>query len=331
MHRAIQTSKHPISGDSSSRCYYRTQGQGRSAVLMEVTGAPVPGHDSKDFVRIGAWLRESGLHAPEIYEVRGNNILMEDFGDTSCKAALAQGVPPQDVYRLAVDVLIRLRETPCALDLPDYYDSHVHKGRSRLVGWYMPVVLGRSNSDGLLKEYLDVWEGIEKSLPPCPQGFLHIDYHVENLMWIEGSRDVDKCGILDFQGAMRGPLPYDLANLLEDARIDVAPDLRVAMINRYCAGMTKPQQEIFMNWYRVLATQFHCRVAGQFIKLALRHDKPDYLRHMPRLESYLREGLEHPVLKPLKEWCAAQQLYFEAAFSVEKMRENEKFIAPDAF
>jgi len=161
-----------------------------------------------------------------------------------------------------------------------------------------------------VEEYLSVWQGIENSLPPCPQGFLHIDYHFENLMWLPKEKGLRGCGILDFQGAMTGPLPYDLANLLEDARVDVGAKLRRDMLARYCADMDAKEKEIFANWYRVLATQFHCRVAGQFIRLAVRDGKDRYLAHLPRVANYLKEGLKHPVLAPLQKWFSAQKIDF---------------------
>ena len=53
-------------------------------------------------------------------------------------------------------------------------------------------------------------------------------------------------------------------------------------------------------WFRILATQFHCRVIGQFIKQAMADGNEDYLRHIPRLERYIASALKDPVLKPLR-------------------------------
>src|SRR5690606_39152237 len=117
-------------------------------------------------------------------------------------------------------------------------------------------------------------------------------------------------GILDFQGAMAGPMPYDLANLLEDARVDVPGDLRAAMLARYCADMSVQEEQDFRVWYRVLATQFHCRVAGQFIRLSVRDGKERYRAYIPRVAGYIRAGLRDPVLKPLKDWFDGQGIDF---------------------
>lgn len=321
------------------RRYFRlVRNDGGTAILMESVpdhdSRATPGHRIGDFIRIGGWLRDIGLRAPEIYAADEDNgyMLLEDFGDLSFKAALGRGMDPALLYGLATDVLIRIRRADAAsvLALPSYYDSHVHKGRRRIVDWYAPILLGRRNPDGMAEEYLAVWDMIERSLPSCPQGFLHIDYHVENLMWT-GGKGPACCGILDFQGAMIGPVPYDLANLLEDARTDVAPELRRAMLDLYCAGMGAAERELFENWYRVLATQFHCRLMGQFIRLALALGKPRYLAFLPRVADYLREGLADPVLAPLAGWFRANGIVFDPGSLPHVDADAAAFIRDDAF
>lgn len=325
-----------VGDDCAFRRYLRLRRGRESAILMEAVpdGSPIatPGHRLSDFVRIGDYLRGMGLCAPRIFaadEVHGY-LLLEDFGDTSFKAAMAQGGARDDLYALATDILAQLRAGADDIDLPDYYASHVHTGRRRVVDWYMPLLRGARNDDGLVEDYLRVWDGIEAALPPCPRGFLHIDYHFENLMWRAGETGLARCGILDFQGAMRGPQPYDLANLLEDARVDVPADLRAAMLDRYCAGMDVAAAEAFRVWYRVLATQFHCRVIGQFIRIAVRDGKDRYLAHIPRVAGYLRAGLDDPVLAPLRGWFTAQGVDFNAP-SPPRVAAAGGLIRPDAF
>jgi aminoglycoside/choline kinase family phosphotransferase len=328
----------PIGDDSAFRRYFRLRKGDYAIVLMEAVpdneSFATPGHSLRDFGRIGAYLRAIGVNAPHLYAVDEANgyMLLDNFGDTSFKIAAGQGADKNELYGLAVDVLRHLRQNaaPGAIALPDYYASHVHTGRRRIVDWYMPALRGVQNQDGIADSYLAVWNEVEAALPSCSRGFLHIDYHFENLMWLPENEGLSRVGVLDFQGAMIGPLPYDLANLLEDVRVDVPEDLRWMMLARYCDGMTGPEMEAFENWYRVLATQFHCRIAGQFIRLAVRDGKDRYLQHLPRVARYLREGLEHPVLKPLKEWFGVHGVSFTAVPAVDISRLS-RLIRPDAF
>ncbi len=316
----------PTSEDGSARRYFRLSKDGKTTVLMDSR----QDNSLPDFIRIGDYLRSTGLKTPEIYKADLENgyLLLEDFGDTSFRKALCNQDNKTKLYELATDVLSHMRKS--IIDLPDYYDSTVHEGHRRVIDWYLPAVRGEQNTDGQVEEYLNIWAEIEQSLPPCPQGFLHIDYHVENLMWLPQNEGLAQCGILDFQGAMRGPVPYDLANLLEDARIDTDKELRRAMLDRFCVEMTPEDKEAFENWYRVLATQFHCRVAGQFIKLALKDNKERYLEYLPRVTNYLKEGLEHPVLQPLQKWFNEQGLNFNEAPIISAAKTNP-LIRVDAF
>ena len=325
----------PVGEDMAMRRYFRLCRDQRSFILMESIPDDhpdaTPGHKIGDFLRIAAWLRGKGLHAPKVYAADEKNgyVLIEDMGDMNFRHALDSGTERQKLYELGADVLVKLSSVKdVEISLPRYEDSHVHKGRRRVVDWFMPCVSGHKNLDSIAEEYLSVWSEIEKKLPPCPRGFLHIDFHLENLMWLPKKIGIARCGVLDFQGAMTGPLPYDLANFLEDARVAVPIDLRRGMMDRFCAGYDGDAQ-VFRAWYRVLATQFHCRVAGQFIKLALVMGKPRYLAFLPVVAGYLREGLDDPVLAPLKQWFGSYNIDFSV---IPAINEGSKtLIRDDAF
>lgn len=313
------TEAESVCEDGSTRRYLRAHKNGKTAIFMDCAGPALPGHALDDFVRIGQWLRDIGLRAPDVYEYDAAQgyALVEDFGDLSFRKALARGADPQRLYAQAAAVLTQIAVHPCPLALPNYYESHVHQGRRRLIDWYMPAVRRARNPAGLAEAYLQIWDDIESNLPPCPKGFLHIDYHAENLMLVDG-----QVGLLDFQGAMTGPLPYDLANLLEDARADVPGALR--------AGILREYDEPFQSWYRVLGTQFHCRVIGQFVKLALRHGKPHYLMHVPRLKRLIGAALGDPLLAPLERFFSEIGLDFAVENDLN-VAEIAQFIQDDAF
>jgi hypothetical protein len=44
---------------------------------------------------------------------------------------------------------------------------------------------------------------------------------------------------------------------------------------------------------------------GIFARLNRRDGKPQYLRHQPRIWTYLTRSLAHPALAPLREWYSA--------------------------
>ena len=166
----------PVGEDSAFRRYFRLRAaDGKSVILMEAVpdgnAIATPGHSLLDYVRLSAYLRSIGVSAPQVYEAndRDGYLLIEDFGDLSFKKAREQGIAGRDeLYELATDVLAWLRQHAHAgdIDLPDYYGSHVHAGRRRVIDWYVPAAHGKANDDGLVESYLDVWDDIERSLPP---------------------------------------------------------------------------------------------------------------------------------------------------------------------
>jgi aminoglycoside/choline kinase family phosphotransferase len=332
------TVQRPLTADGSSRRYSRVSNKaGRTAVLMESApdSSPLstPGHRIEDFVRIGRALRDCGLRAPEIYaaEPLSGFVLMEDFGDVTFHAALTSAAAPEPLYDLAARVLVHLRRHPPEIDdLPDYFASHVHTGRRRIVDWLLPLVRRAPNPDGLVEEYLDIWKNIERTLPPPEVGFVHVDFHVDNLMWIDGAHGTDRCGLLDFQGAIRGPPAYDAANLLGDMRVDVPACVHGPVLARLCEDLSPQEADRFRLWRVVMGAQFHCRMAGQVIRLALVGNKPRYLDYLPHLLEMLRRDLEAPILGPLRAWLTKNGVDLDTPGAINLSNARD-FIRPDAF
>jgi aminoglycoside/choline kinase family phosphotransferase len=129
------------------------------------------------------------------------------------------------------------------------------------------------------------------------------DYHSPNLLWLRHQNEV---GILDFQDAVMGPAAYDVASLLQDARIDVPEAMEVILLGRYVRRRRGYEANFdgsqFIKLYVTLAAQRASKILGIFARLDLRDGKPQYLRHMPRVWAYLQRSLAHPALAPLSEW-----------------------------
>lgn len=314
-----------IAGDGSTRRYARVVSGSKTAIFMDCSGPQTPGHAFGDFIRIGEWLRGAGLSAPEILwadELAGF-ALAEDLGDLSLKAAITENPAlAAELYACAADVLKHLKKMPCPLNLPDFFNSPVYHGHRRVMDWYAPFILGRAVTDDELKTYQTLWADIERTMPPAEKGFVHIDYHAENLMWLPGRTGLKRVGILDFQGAMLGPPAYDWANLLMDARADIAPAIKARLL----AG----QGGDFKIRFDILGLQFHLRVLGQFIKLALQ-GKPQYLQFISRLEAYIQQNLHaQPGFKPLAAFFASIGLRFDTNGNIE-LENAARLIRADAF
>lgn len=300
-----------IGEDWSQRKFFRVSRNRQTAILMQALPdsdpRATPGHKLRDFVRISEYFIRIGLSTPLVYaqDLDLGFLLVEDFGDQDFAGLISQSKERErDHYLLATDTLMHLYSKTefVAIDLPDYYATHVHKGHRRVVDWYVPAVLERTNPDEMMSGYLAVWQKIEKNLPQIRRRLLHGDFHPANLMWLPVRQGVQQTGLIDFQGAMMGPAPYDLVNLLEDARREVPVDIRTECLSRFTKVMGKDDRESFLAWYPVLATQFHCRVIGQALRLAIRDQKTRLLDIIPILRHHLLRDMKSPELEPLKAW-----------------------------
>ena len=61
----------------------------------------------------------------------------------------------------------------------------------------------------------------------------------------------------------------------------------------------------FAEIYAIMSAQRNTRLLGTFARLNRRDGKPQYLRHQPRIWTYLTRSLAHPVLAGIREWYAA--------------------------
>ncbi len=299
-----------IGGDAGFRQYFHLQKpDGAQALLMDMSRS---GYEASlnAFVRIGRCLKENNIQTPEIYHVRldAGLAVIEHFGATSFGDALREGEDKQGVYKGATDVLFHIRQslTQNDLRLGEYKESRVRERLEQFVEFYMAQASDSNPNAALYQEFQDVMVRIEDALPEPLMGFCHADYHLENLMWRPDH--VSGYGLIDFQDAFWGPLAYDLLNLLEDARVTVPEDIKAACKAQYCAGMSVAQHESFDAWYVYLSSHFHCRVIGLFIKLYQERGMDEYLKHIPRLQGYIKGHLQNPIMAPLKEFMEAHKV-----------------------
>ena len=187
-------------------------------------------------------------------------------------------------------------------DLPAYGDGPLLEEAFLLTDWYMPAMLGRPTSETMRDDYAARWRDAFTVVHAQPRTLVLRDFHVDNLMRLDGRDGVAACGLLDFQDALSGPAAYDLMSLLEDARRDVDPALKAAMLERYREANAAAADGTFVSAFTVLAAQRHAKVIGIFTRLSQRDGKPAYLAHIPRLWRLLEAALCHPELRAVSEW-----------------------------
>ena len=329
-----ETQRRRMQGDASTRIFERLSSEGQTTVFMNAPRRPdgPPVRDGKPYsaiahlaedvvpyVAIASGLRGLGLSAPQILHADLDHglIVMEDLGDEH----IVGGDPPLPIearYAEAVDLLAFLHscDLPHKLPVPgtlDYrlppYDVEAFLIEAELLlDWYLPRAQSPA-TDAARTDFVSVWRSALEPAIAAPPTWVLRDYHSPNLTWLPQRDGIDRIGLLDFQDTLLGPAAYDVASLLQDARVDVAENMEMALLGRYARKRfgNDPQFDMgtFTLLYATLAAQRATKILGIFARLDRRDGKPQYLRHMPRLWNYLRRSLAHPALAHLRAWYAA--------------------------
>jgi hypothetical protein len=287
----------PLAQDASFRRYLRLTGGPRPAVLMD---APAP-EDVRPFLRIAAHLAGIGLSVPEIITADADNglVLEEDLGD---ELLANPGVAEDTAARwdAAVDALLATQRAAPPGGLPAWGPVEMAKtALGTLLDWWWPATFHSPPPDNARADFAVALQAVLAPLIHAPRGFVHRDYFTGNLIWLPQRQGPRCIGILDFQGAALGHPAYDLVSLVQDARQDVPAEIASRALDRYLAARPELDPVAFGNAFAACAVQRHLRVACQWVRLAQRDGRPQYLLHGPRTWRLLANALQHPVAAPL--------------------------------
>lgn len=323
-----------MTGDASTRSYARLEQNGQRAIVMNMPRRPdgPPVHNGKPYstvahlaedvrpyVAMAGALREEGFSAPALYngDLEAGFLIHEDLGSET----IVEGDPPRPIverYGAAVEMLAALhwRKLPDTLPvgsrthytLPPYDMDALLIEASLLLDWYLPdhdAAVG----DETRAEFFALWGAALQAPLRGPQSWVLRDFHSPNIIWLAARHDTARVGVIDFQDAVMGPPAYDVASLLQDARVDIPEQVEIALFARYVAARrrTDPEFDIagFAQSYAAMAAQRATKVLGIFSRLNRRDGKPGYLRHQPHVYRYLQRALSHPSLGALQAWYQA--------------------------
>ncbi|MBU6952818.1 aminoglycoside phosphotransferase family protein [Hahella sp. HN01] len=296
-----------LSGDASFRRYFRVTREQRVFVLMD---APPAQEDCRPFIAISRSWRAKGIRVPEIYaeNLKDGFLLLEDFGDHLFGNAIADAPALQvdQLYRQAIDALLPIQKAADieGYALPSYDEAMLRFEMSIFREWLLEKKLG-FNLDPTETEYLDhCMNRLVESALEQPVVVTHRDYHSRNLLVSEQG----DLGIIDFQGAVKGPLAYDLASLLRDCYVKW-PSEKVEAWSRYYYDQVDPALlngadfATFTRWFDWIGVQRHLKAAGLFARLSLRDGKHGYLADIPRTLNYIIEvASKYDEFTEINEW-----------------------------
>ncbi|MET1413246.1 tRNA (adenosine(37)-N6)-threonylcarbamoyltransferase complex ATPase subunit type 1 TsaE [Roseibium sp. HPY-6] len=318
-----------LAGDASLRTFETVTGESGKSVLMrwpfskDAVSDAVRDYmsrvhlaqDCRSVLAIGSELRRHGIRAPQVFaaDLEKGLVLSEDLGD---ETIVVDGLPEPERYRIAVDILVKMhsqtwpRTVPHAdggrYTLPDYSSEALIAEASLFLDWYVPEFCEIAVDAELRREFELLWQNSLEGIAGAQQGWVLRDFHSPNLLWQCGAIGTDRIGLIDLQDTVIGPVAYDVASLLLDARTEMSPELEAGLYDAYVSGMEKQSsgfdRDSFSRAYSVMAAQRVSKILGIFVRLARRDNKPAYLGHLPRMQAYLDRVLDRPGMSDLKDW-----------------------------
>jgi N-acetylmuramate 1-kinase len=319
-------------GDASSRRYETLHGPGERKLLMDMPGRPdgVPIRHGKHYsalarladridsvVAINAHLRGLGYSAPETYacDLTHGFAVMEFLEGEVHGAMMRRGDDMTEPMQCATAVLADMarqswpRRVSSAhgqfYDVADFDLDAMLIEVDLMPSWFWPHQFGTEAPQDIHDSFEEVWRHLLPLTFEAPRLWMLRDFHSPNLIWMPQRQGLQRTGLIDTQDAVMGHGAYDLASLLQDARCDVTPEFQDMLLRHY-VNLRRAQggfdEKTFRRDYAVLAAQRASRLLGTFTRLSVRDGKHQYLAHRPRVAGYLMQSLEHPALKPLRDW-----------------------------
>jgi len=316
---------HPLAGQASTRRYYRLalEAEPRSLILMQLPAdafasdeGPREAGETKTaeelpFLVVADFLERRGIRVPKVHGHDLPLVLLEDLGDESFEARLLTKPPATwtSDYEAAVDLLARMHDR-CAdaegIVKERRFDEELLRWElEHFREWGLEAPYGAAGRE--LDVHFDV---LAATLAAAPTGFVHRDYQSRNLHWKEG-----ELVVIDFQDAMRGPLPYDLVALLCDSYVPLSAELQDAMVARYCEARGL-ELAAFRPLFDLQVAQRKLKDAGRFVYIDRVRGNPGFLHHFGQSMRYVgRATAAHPALAPIHAHLLAQVPGFPDAVS----------------
>ena len=243
-----------LTGDGSNRVYYRLLSEGKPVIGVCGTST----EENRAFVALSEAFIKSGVAAPVVFAVSSDGLcyLQEDLGDVSLYASLQrareEGCFEGDDLALLCRTISRLPHIQ--FRVPEYFDFSlcypVGDFNERTIMWDLNYFkycflkgVGIEFNESLLEDEFDKLAML--LLSDNDNVFLYRDFQSRNVMLKTGEPF-----FIDFQGGRRGPVYYDVASFVGQARAKYSNEAVSVMVDAYIDALREyraVEKEHFMD------------------------------------------------------------------------------------
>lgn len=288
----------PASG--SNRRYFRLLG---NPTLIGVSGESL--EENRAFLYMAEHFKQKGLPVPTIYARSENNMfyLQEDLGDTLLFNAIEKG-RQTGIFSEEEKELLRktMRLLPAiqfaGADGMDFSYCHPQaEFNSRSILWdlnYFKYCFLKATGLEFQEDRLedDFQKMSDVLLRSSSATFLYRDFQSRNVMVKDGEP-----WLIDFQGGRKGPIYYDVASFLWQAKANYPDELRQELLNEYIQALRKykPVDEAYFHAQLRHFVLFRTmQVLGAYGFRGYFEKKPHFIQSVPYAIENLRQLLKEP-------------------------------------
>ncbi|MBQ0150359.1 MAG: phosphotransferase [Bacteroidales bacterium] len=312
-----------IKSSGSHRHYYRLSADGSS--LIGVVGTDTD--EDKAFIVESRLFRASGINVPEVLAVSEDGLayLQEDLGDDLLFDRVAPGRNSGHYSQEECELLCKAMaglpkiqyEGVRGLDLNICYPDREFNGRmvdfdlSYFKYCYLKVSSVEFNELRLQDDFDRLKADLlrEKS-----ETFMYRDFQARNVMIKDG-----EMWYIDFQGGRKGPIYYDVASFVWQAKSRFPQELKDRMIDAYLAAL-KPYNDIcrgeFMRRLRIFVLFRTLQVLGAYGFRGRIEKRPHFLSSIP----YALENVRELVAEPFEEYPYLTEVLRKISGTEDKVR-----------
>ena len=284
----------PLTGDASTRQYFRILRPDNPSVVLAVYDAPFTFADLP-FVNVSRLMSAIPLPVPAIAGQADDLgiLILEDLGDVTLQAHLGvtQPIEHDAFYKQAVEFVSLLQRRGRELASGEFIPFGIAFDRDKLmwelnffVKHYLEAYRGALISPPVRAALEEEWLQIADELAGEPRVLCHRDYHSRNLMVQAG-----RLYIIDYQDMRMGPDTYDLVSLLRDSYVELSED----RVDELIRGFTTPEASAeFRRRFDLMSVQRNLKALGTFGHQTTARSNTVYIQYIPRTLSYVRANLE---------------------------------------
>ena len=299
------TDTEEINSSGSNRRYFRLKGGNIS--VIGVVGTNV--EENNAFVKLARHFNEKGIRVPKVLSVSedGMRYIQEDLGDDQLYKLVSHGRESGEYSSYESMLLCRTMETlpkiqfkgAQGLDWSVCYPDPAFNARMVMfdLNYFKYCFLKATGLEFNETRLQDDLEKFKDDLLKDEgyETFMYRDFQARNVMVKEGEPY-----FIDFQGGRRGPIYYDVASFVWQARSRYPENLRKEMVQTYLTalkGYTEVDEAVFYERLRLFVLFRTLQVLGAYGFRGYFEKKPHFLASVPYALSNLRKLLQKPFVE----------------------------------